>query len=229
MVTGIVLAGFALCLTTYSLYHPSLIEVTPLQLVFWNSGNVLVNCFAMGYGVYYFSFLVDTAEEKLRYQAEHDILTGILNRNAIVKVLVSNIARAQNYSIAAIMGDIDYFKKINDTYGHLVGDEVLINVSQILSSSLREGDAVGRFGGEEFIMVLPGCNMSVAVRVAERVRALIAASSISTETGEIHVTMSFGVAVMQEGRGEDGEELLKRADEALYRAKNNGRNRVEYI
>ena len=170
---------------------------------------------------------MDVSEQKLRYQAEHDLLTGVLNRNAIVKVLVSSIARSQNNHVAAIMGDIDHFKRINDTYGHLAGDDVLKGVTRMLGESLREGDALGRFGGEEFIMVLPGCQMNAAIRVAERIRSMLNDTPIPTCEGYIGVTMSFGVAVMQQGRDNDGEALIKRADQALYRAKNGGRNRVE--
>jgi len=226
---GMFLTGLAISLTSYSIYNPPIVEITSRQLIFWNTGNILANCIALGYGVYYFSFIVDTSEEKLKYQAEHDLLTGVLNRNTIIRVLLSNISGAQNYTVSAIMGDIDCFKKINDTYGHLVGDEVLKSITGILSSSLRERDALGRFGGEEFIMVLPACDINVAVNVAERIRTLIASSPVSTKAGKINVTMSFGVASLKNGRVEDGEELLKRADEALYRAKDNGRNRVEYI
>ena len=221
------LTATAIGLTCYGLYHPPITELTPEQLVFWNSGNILANSLALGYGLYYFTYIVDVSEQKLRYQAEHDLLTGVLNRNAIVKVLVSSIARSQNNHVAAIMGDIDHFKRINDTYGHLAGDDVLKGVTRMLGESLREGDALGRFGGEEFIMVLPGCQMNAAIRVAERIRSMLNDTPIQTCEGYIGVTMSFGVAVMQQGRDNDGEALIKRADQALYRAKNGGRNRVE--
>ena len=228
MIAAVLLISLSAGLTVYSLCFSPVTEITRIQLVFWNFGNITVNSFAVAYGIYYFSFIVNTAEEKLRFQAEHDLLTGILNRNTIVKILVSNIAKNQNQIIAIVMTDIDHFKRINDRHGHLVGDEVLKAVTRILGISLREADSLGRFGGEEFIMVLPGCHLSKALGVAERIRRLVADTPVSTSAGDIKVSMSFGVAVMQSGWGEDSEALINRADRALYSAKNNGRNRVEY-
>ncbi len=229
IIAGCIFVGLAIGLTGYSVYYPSILDVTRIQFLFWSSGNILVNSFALAYGVYYFSFIVDTAERELRYQAEHDLLTGILNRSAIIKVLVSTIARSQSSTVSTIMCDIDYFKRINDTYGHLVGDEVLKSITRTLGVSLREGDALGRFGGEEFIIVLPGCSLVKAIKIAERIRVLLMSTPVTTDAGEITITMSFGVAMMQNGQEGNVEALLLRADQALYKAKNSGRNRVEHI
>ncbi|HOO72266.1 MAG TPA: GGDEF domain-containing protein [Spirochaetota bacterium] len=228
MIAGLVFVGLAVGLTGYSVFYPPISEITKIQFLFWSCGNITVNSFGLAYGIYYFSFIVDAAEEKLRYQAEHDLLTGVLNRSAIIKVLVSTMVRSQNSSVAAIMGDIDHFKRINDTYGHLVGDEVLKIVTGLIGDSLREGDALGRFGGEEFIIVLPGCTLAPALRVAERVRTLLCSTPVKSSAGEITVTMSLGVAVMQNGQEGNVEALLLRADQALYSAKEKGRNRVEH-
>ena len=223
-----VMTGFASGLNIYSFYFSPVTEITMVQHIFWSCSNIIVNCFAIGYGVYYFSYIADSAEQKLMYEANHDLLTGVLNRNAIMKVLLTCIVRGQTRTVAVIMGDIDHFKNINDTYGHLVGDEVLKDVSRTLGISLRDADALGRFGGEEFIIVLPGCHLSAALGVAERIRRLVDASPVSTSAGIINLTMSFGVSYIQNGREEDTEGLLKTVDKALYLAKNNGRNRVEF-
>ncbi len=225
---GIGLTGLAGGITGYALFHPPLTELTPAQLLFWNTTNITTNALAIGFGVYYFARIVDTSEARLRHQADHDILTGVLNRKAILDSLGTEITRATacGTQLSVIIGDIDHFKRINDTYGHLEGDRVLKCVTETLSTSLREEDFLGRFGGEEFIIVLPGCAEKQALTVAERLRAAVAATRILTDIGEIRVTMSFGVAVMQPWRGESCDALLARADSTLYRAKDLGRNRV---
>jgi len=225
---GSILTALAVGLTINSIYSAPLTEVTRSQVVFWNCANIIVNFFAAGYGIYYFSFIVDSTEQELKFEADHDVLTGVLNRNAIMKVLASGIVTGQTGTVAVIMCDIDHFKQINDTYGHLVGDEVLRNVAGVLGISLREADALGRYGGEEFIIVLPGCHLSAALGVAERIRRMVESTAIITDADRINVTMSFGVTCLQNGSEDDAERFLKAADMALYCAKNNGRNRVEY-
>jgi diguanylate cyclase (GGDEF)-like protein len=125
------------------------------------------------------------------------------------------------------MLDVDFFKKVNDTHGHQVGDEVLKAVAQIVTSSLRTGDVAARYGGEEFVTVLPGSDMEGATLVAERIRSRLEQTEIQTTKGPIQVTASFGVAAV---RGPDcrgaAKDLVARADAALYEAKRNGRNRV---
>jgi diguanylate cyclase (GGDEF)-like protein len=170
-----------------------------------------------------------SARNALQFQASHDHLTGLWNRGAILEALRNELARAerQGTSVASVLTDLDHFKRINDTYGHLAGDEVLREAARRMSSSVRLYDTLGRYGGEEFLVIMPGCDCSSAVKVAERVRAQICAEPIDTSKGQIRITLSAGVAVSCEGSDKDPAILLHAADEALYRAKANGRNRVE--
>jgi two-component system, cell cycle response regulator len=163
------------------------------------------------------------------YQASHDGLTGLLNRSAILKTLQIELGRSQRDSrpLAVVIADVDRFKQINDRLGHLVGDAVLVGMTKLIASSLRPYDSAGRYGGEEFIVALPGCNAPDAKSIAERLRLLIAATPISTSEGPVTCTMSFGVAVFDGAADADLDSLIRKADEALYQAKNLGRNRVE--
>jgi len=169
-----------------------------------------------------------SARELLRIQATHDSLTGLLNRGAVLVVLEREIARAarQGSPVAVISMDVDHFKQINDTYGHQTGDAVLKEVAQRMQVSLRAYDAIGRFGGEEFLVVLPGCDAAVATKVAERILHRVSAESVSSSSGPISVTISLGVASTAP-EPMPSSQLLRAADEALYAAKRNGRNRVE--
>jgi len=171
------------------------------------------------------------AQDELRSVAAHDSLTGLWNRGAILDLMRREISRRQRTgdALGVVMADIDHFKKINDTHGHLVGDAVLREVTQRLAGHVRPYDSVGRYGGEEFLIVLPACNPSDLVAGAERLRRCIADQAIETSTGPIPVTLSCGLASLRQGEKEaaDCETLLRRADEALYAAKDRGRNRVE--
>lgn len=129
--------------------------------------------------------------------------------------------------MSVIMADIDYFKRINDTYGHLVGDEVLRQVAQKLQAQARSYDYIGRYGGEEFLLVVPECCLECTLAFAERLRLSFSRSHIETSGGKIPVTISFGVATVDVHERGEAESLIKAADEALYRAKEGGRNRVE--
>lgn len=228
ILSGIVILFITVGLSIYTLYAAPMTPLSQGQLVYWNCSNLVLNFFIVGYGIYYFSLIVNSTEKKLKYDAEHDVLTGVLNRNAIMRILISNIVMKKTSMISVIMCDLDHFKAVNDTYGHLAGDEVLKSISRIIGTGLREVDSLGRFGGEEFIIILPGCQLSSALGVAERIRRLIESAEIPTSSGDLKVTVSLGVASLWGGREEDTGRLIESADIALYRAKNGGRNRVEY-
>lgn len=168
-----------------------------------------------------------SANHALEFAACHDFLTGLWNRAEIRAFLQRELARARRdrTPVGIVLADVDHFKKINDTFGHEAGDAVLKAVAASLSNSLREYDGVGRYGGEEFLMVIPGCDLGTTVRRANQIREGIARSPIATATGSTSVTISMG-ATVAESTG-DLEELVHRADTALYQAKHNGRNRVE--
>lgn len=228
ILSGIVILFITVGLSIYTLYAEPLTPLGQVQMVYWNCSNIILNFFIVGYGIYYFSLIVNSTEKKLKYDAEHDVLTGVLNRNAIMRVLISNIVRRQTGMVSVVMCDIDHFKVVNDTYGHLTGDEVLKSISRIIGTGLRDVDSLGRFGGEEFIIVLPGCQLSSALGVAERIRRLIESATISTASGDLKITVSLGVSTLWSGKEEDAGRLIESADIALYKAKNAGRNRVEY-
>jgi two-component system, cell cycle response regulator len=164
-------------------------------------------------------------QDALREQATHDGLTGLLNRNSILERLHEEVARAARAEehLAVLMADIDRFKSINDTHGHIAGDAVLRDAARRLRAASRQYDAVGRYGGEEFLIVLPGCATAEAWRQAERVREAICNSPFPLEDGNLKVTCSFGLACTE---STPPARLVRDADEALYRAKARGRNQV---
>jgi diguanylate cyclase (GGDEF)-like protein len=164
------------------------------------------------------------AREALKFEASHDALLRIWNRRAILNLLSTELSRAQRLqaSLCVFFADVDFFKRVNDTHGHLAGDVVLRSAAGQMSSALREYDHVGRYGGEEFLVVLPNCTAEAAREVAERVRQRIGERPIVSEIG---VTVSIGVS--QWCPGQSIRNLLHQADVAMYRAKHLGRNRVE--
>jgi two-component system, cell cycle response regulator len=169
------------------------------------------------------------AREQLRMQATHDALTGLFNRAAILEVLEREVVRSnrEKYPMAVIMADLDHFKDINDTYGHQAGDEVLKETARRMLASFRPYDVVGRYGGEEFLIVVPTSELATAMELADRLRQNISAEPVVASTGfPIPVTLSLGVASSSTERNQPAH-LLRLADEALYTAKNAGRNRVE--
>jgi diguanylate cyclase (GGDEF)-like protein/PAS domain S-box-containing protein len=166
-------------------------------------------------------------EKRLRYLATTDELTGLPNRRHFMEALARELEAARRYgqNFSLIMMDIDHFKKINDRYGHVAGDHVLAYFGETLKKLLRTVDVPGRFGGEEFTVVLPSTDLDGAFNMAERLRAYFEEHFVVYENRKISFTLSFGVAEHnQEIKDED--ELIKRADQALYQAKENGRNRV---
>ncbi len=166
-------------------------------------------------------------EKVLRQLADHDPLTGLLNRRSFVARVNDEINRSRRYNNAMsyMIIDIDYFKKINDTYGHLTGDAVLKEFAKKILALLRESDFIGRIGGEEFAVTLPDTNMDSANIMAERIRKNIAESTIQYKNISIDFTVSIGIASFMKN-AESSEEVFSRADAALYQAKNSGRNKV---
>jgi diguanylate cyclase (GGDEF)-like protein/PAS domain S-box-containing protein len=168
---------------------------------------------------------LESINELLEKQATTDVLTGIFNRMKFNKSLTKEIQRAQRYNtqLSLIIFDIDHFKQVNDTYGHLAGDNVLKNLARLVASNLRQIDIFARWGGEEFVIQAPETAIDGAVRLAEKLRSKIETHDFSEPE---KVTTSFGVTALK--KGDDTISLLNRADEALYRAKENGRNQVVY-
>jgi two-component system cell cycle response regulator len=170
------------------------------------------------------------AHDTLQYESAHDALTALWNRGAIIGFLKNEIKRQQRSSqpLGVMMADVDHFKKVNDTYGHLVGDTVLKEVGRRLAEGVRTYDSVGRYGGEEFLVIVPGCKPADLAAGAERLRRSIAEAKFETSAGSLAVTLSIGIASgCDDGESPRGsEQLLRAADTALYAAKAEGRNRV---
>ena len=169
-------------------------------------------------------------KEELERLATFDSLTGLYNRRAILGKLreLINIANRYKEDFSLITLDIDHFKKVNDRYGHLTGDEVLEEVATLIRRNIRDTDTVGRYGGEEFIIILPRTTLASAWVVAERLRTIIEQVEMKDSAGNVFaITVSQGLAGWE--RGEDTSSLISRADEALYKAKEKGRNRVQIV
>jgi len=179
-----------------------------------------LNLFA---GLFVVIVLVASIGRLQRQYAATDALTGILNRHSIYSVLAQEVARAARLKISfsIILFDIDNFKTINDTHGHTVGDQILVELSGLVGRSIRQIDVFGRWGGEEFLLVLPGVEIEGAKQMAERLCVIIGQHHFGMIS---HVTSSFGVAMFRDDRTLDG--ILHRADSSMYRAKRNGRNQV---
>ncbi len=170
------------------------------------------------------------AREELQYIASHDSLTRLWNRPAIIAALKKHLAQARQSggSVTVAMADVDHFKNINDTFGHSVGDAVLFEIAQRMMRSVRPYDSIGRYGGEEFLIVFEGCGSTEAIPLAERLRKRVGEERIRLEEASLAVTISVGVAVSAPEDDENIEAIIHRADAALYLAKNSGRNRVVY-
>jgi len=168
------------------------------------------------------------AREDMRFKATHDALTGVWNRGSIMETLDREIIRSnrEGGSLGVLIADLDHFKSVNDTYGHLAGDCVLREVTKRLQSAVRTYDAVGRYGGEEFLILLPGCNKKETQDKAERLRAEIIQLPVNTESGPLDITMSVGAVASGDWPADDAKQILMMADLALYRAKEEGRNRT---
>lgn len=165
----------------------------------------------------------------LQEMANRDGLTGLYNHRYFHEQLSQDFLRAKRYheSLTCVMLDIDFFKKFNDTYGHQTGDVVLNNLAQVIEASTRESDLSARYGGEEFALVMYHTDQKAALEAAERLRRRVESHEVKDNDNVLHVTISVGVATFPNENIHDAKELIEFADQALYKAKENGRNRVE--
>ena len=167
------------------------------------------------------------ANTELQRLAITDSLTSVLNRGALFNALHRELSRSQRHGhpLAVIMFDIDHFKLVNDQYGHAAGDEVLRHVTAVAGALVRSSDVIGRYGGEEFVIVAPDTAEDMALQLAERIRNKLRETAVGVKTDVLHVTASFGITML-EAEDHVAEQVLQRADEALYAAKRYGRDRV---
>lgn len=169
------------------------------------------------------------AREDLRDQATRDSLTRLWNRSSILGELDRELSRSEREvrPLGVVIVDLDHFKNINDTYGHLAGDAVLREAARRMQNGIRPYDSIGRYGGEEFLILFPGCGEQENFMLADRLRKQLAQAEMSVNDSSLRVTASFGVVTALPSQGWTQEALIRKADEALYTAKKSGRNRVE--
>jgi diguanylate cyclase (GGDEF)-like protein len=172
-----------------------------------------------------------SAREALREQATKDSLTRLWNRRSIFDILCRELARTQREGtpVSVVMVDLDHFKSVNDNYGHFAGDAVLCEAARRMQKEIRQYDAMGRYGGEEFLILLSGCDEDAGLKQAERLRRQLSADPMSLQDTRLGISASFGVTTAIPGFAYTPEDLINKADEALYLAKKRGRNRVEYL
>jgi diguanylate cyclase (GGDEF)-like protein len=171
------------------------------------------------------------AREALREQATRDFLTHLWNRSSILQILSRELARSnrEHRPVGVVIADIDHFKNVNDNYGHEAGDAVLRETARRMQSAVREYDSIGRYGGEEFVILLPGCDDKDSYNQAERLRRQLSQVEMGLPETSLKVTASFGVTTARCGEAWTPESLIRKADQALYLAKKLGRNRVEFL
>ena len=170
---------------------------------------------------------IEHLQAELREQSLHDPLTGLHNRRYVNETLGRDMIQAEreNLPLSIILADIDHFKKVNDTYGHQVGDSVLVEIARLIKEHARGSDIVCRYGGEEFLLVFLNTTRDDAAKRADEIRHMAADLRIPHEHGTLMVTISFGLATYPD-HGTNAEELIIKADQALYQSKHGGRNRV---
>lgn len=173
---------------------------------------------------------ITALQSELRHQALHDALTGLYNRHHLAEVMTAELNRAGRggYPVCFLLVDLDHFKEVNDTYGHLAGDQVLVNMAQVIRDHTRQSDYCFRYGGEEFLVILPNISLPDGIQRAEEIRSAIEKSRTVFTEQSIQLSASLGIAVYPL-HGEDADRLLSGLDEALYAAKREGRNRAMFI
>jgi diguanylate cyclase (GGDEF)-like protein len=200
----------------------------PLQEISQQSGLYLYMLIGTLTAFSLFGWYLGTKELYLVKLTLRDALTGLFNVRFFQERLNEEILSAQRFNtpLTLISFDLDHFKRVNDTYGHPVGDQVLIEISHQVAKTLRKHEVLARVGGEEFTALLPQCNLTDGKITAERIRQKIEATRIKTGKGDfVSITLSLGVATLS--NNDDSKTFYSRADNALYKAKSNGRNRVE--
>lgn len=222
--------AFVLELVVFSLWNGHGFAREPLAAALLNAACLAALLAFPVYGVLRFRLGGDRQRGLDRAETSQlaitDTLTRIMNRRGITVSLLDAMAQAERYDtpLSVAMGDIDLFKRINETHGHQAGDKVLAHIASVFSDSLRMPDKVGRYGGEEFLVIFPHTGLAQARKIAERIRNAVQRSKLDVNRNKIQVTVSLGVTQFQ--KGEDLEQLLSRVDKAVMQAKAGGRNLV---
>ena len=205
---------------------PPLSVIDPSVLVALRYANITACFISLGYLAYFYSRTVGEAERRLQIMATTDFLTGLYTRRHIIGIAeYEKMRRRRSHRpLSVIIADIDNFKSVNDQYGHEIGDQTLTMVSRRIRSVLREQDSIARWGGEEFLILLPDTGIGVAATVAERIRETIAASPARQGEDAFTITITLGVGECRED--ENADACIARADQALYRGKKSGKNCV---
>lgn len=170
----------------------------------------------------------NSQQKKLEKMAYHDPLTSLYNRHFFDETIKNELLAMERYGHESVIVllDVDNFKSINDTYGHLIGDQVLVQLAQLITNNVRKSDIISRFGGEEFVILAPKTSLLEGAILAEKLRKLISEEFFITDTITLHITASFGVSLLEAGKKRQASYFSK-ADKALYQAKGRGKNRVE--
>ena len=224
---GLIIVFFMACDSWFVRYAIPLYPYPEYFLTTLRYINTVVCCAMLAGCAHVQAQVIKESGDVLRRIASTDALTGLLNRRRFTEIAEREFARSRRrgHPLTLVLGDIDFFKRINDSHGHAAGDHVLQSVARLLQGALRDYDCIARWGGEEFIMLLPDTDASKAKTIVERLRETIAGSHPSFEGALIQLTMTLGIA--QFASDDNWHAIVARADEALYRGKTGGRNRVE--
>lgn len=234
------LASFMIYVTSYMAYYYSIaLTITDQQILLSNRVNGITAVgvgFLLSFIIWHYNYTniiqkrrIESQQQQLEQMAYYDPLTDLPNRRLLEKLIKRELASVQRYGqeTVIIMLDVDDFKQINDTYGHQVGDSILMQLADLLQNNVRETDTVARFGGEEFIILMPNTSVEEGYSFAERIRKIIMEKVFSVGSVTLQITSSFGVSSMGDINSQNLEDYYLLADRALYLAKQSGKNRVE--
>jgi diguanylate cyclase len=222
---GLLIGGYYLALDSLGHHHAPLASIAPGAMNLVRMFNIATTLLLLAVLANFYLRAVLRAERRLHDLATTDTLTSLANRRRGLEVAVQHLGRRRRDGapLSFILGDVDHFKSVNDRFGHDKGDRLLTQVAQALQGAVREHDTVCRWGGEEFLIVLPGTALAPALQVAERVREAVNALVLPTDTGPMTTSITLGVSTLRDG--EALEDTIARADAAMYRGKLAGRNR----
>ena len=223
-----IIAILLLMLSELITITPPYVTLTPSLAKFFTILSLTSTISSITIVFYFYARSLSAINNELRVLANTDVLTKILNRRSFNNEgnMLFDFSKKYGKIFALIILDIDYFKNVNDTYGHPAGDEVLVQMSELLSASLRENDTIARYGGEEFALLLRGSKPDGLLKAAEHLRKAVDTHHFEISDGQkIRITISLGIVIFSD-KSESFEEMIREADKALYRAKDGGRNRL---